>query len=36
MNHLIGKLHFVLQIEPENSWFQKALKEVEQRLESLL
>ena len=34
LNHLIGKLHFVLQIEPENAWFRDALQKVEQRQES--
>lgn len=31
LNHLIGKLHFVLQIEPENAWFQKAWTELRTR-----
>lgn len=29
--HLIGRLHFVLQIEPENQWFRNALQALESR-----
>ena len=29
LQHLIGKAHFVLQIEPENQWFRKKVKLLE-------
>lgn len=27
--HLIGKINYILQIEPENHWFQKALAQLQ-------
>lgn len=30
-NHLMGKLRFVLQIEPENRWFRNALAELREK-----
>ena len=31
LNHLIGKLNFVLQIEPDNQWFRDALEKIKQK-----
>lgn len=36
LHHLIGKVHFVLQIEPENPWFQTTAQELRLQLESLM
>lgn len=35
LQHLCGKLHFVLQVEPENRWLQSAAKQLEQQLNRL-
>lgn len=35
LQHLCGKLRFVLQIEPENRWFQNTVKQIEQYLNQL-
>lgn len=31
LTHLIGKLRFVLQIEPDNEWFRKSLQKLEEK-----
>ncbi len=30
-NHLVGKMRYVLQIEPENAWFREAVKKLEKQ-----